>query len=127
MLVAVDHVQLAALPGTEDTLRGFYADALGMTEIPKPPVLAARGGCWFEAGGVQLHLGADPGHRPSPKAHPGLRVTGIDAFAARLASHGVEVTWDDNRDVVLGQLGALLLDDDGARLVLRVVVGLHLL
>ncbi|BDH70462.1 hypothetical protein MTP06_39110 [Streptomyces sp. PLM4] len=67
-----------------------------MTEIPKPPVLAARGGCWFAAGGVQLHLGVDPGHRPSPKAHPGLRVAGIDAFAARLASHGVEVTWDDN-------------------------------
>ncbi|RZD80500.1 VOC family protein [Streptomyces albidoflavus] len=96
MLVAVDHVQLAALPGTEDTLRRFYADALGMTEISKPPVLAARGGCWFAAGGVQLHLGVDPGHRPSPKAHPGLRVAGIDAFAARLASHGVEVTWDDN-------------------------------
>lgn len=27
-LAAVDHVQLAAPPGSEDTLRAFYTDAL---------------------------------------------------------------------------------------------------
>ncbi|MYV59231.1 glyoxalase [Streptomyces sp. SID4931] len=95
-LAAVDHVQLAAPPGSEDALRTFYADALGMTEIPKPPVLAARGGCWFAAGPVQLHLGIEEDFRPAKKAHPGLRVTGIEAYAARLESHGVPVTWDDN-------------------------------
>src|SRR5262249_24065715 len=57
VLTAVDHVQLAAPPGSEDLLRAYYIDVLGMTEIPKPPVLAARGGCWFQAGAVQLHLG----------------------------------------------------------------------
>ncbi|MFD5199492.1 VOC family protein [Streptomyces sp. NPDC058375] len=95
-LAAVDHVQLAAPPGTEDALRTFYADALGMTEIPKPPVLAARGGCWFAAGPVQLHLGIESDFRPAKKAHPGLRVTGIVAYAARLEAHGVGVEWDDN-------------------------------
>ncbi len=25
-------------------------DVLGLVEVPKPPVLAARGGCWFELG-----------------------------------------------------------------------------
>ncbi|MCF3135375.1 VOC family protein [Streptomyces olivochromogenes] len=96
MLAAVDHVQLAAPPGSEDLLRPFYVDALGMTEIPKPPVLAARGGCWFSAGAVQLHLGIEDGFRPSGKAHPGLRVTDIEAYAVRLAAHGVELTWDDD-------------------------------
>jgi hypothetical protein len=67
-----------------------------MTEIPKPPVLAARGGCWFQAGAVQLHLGAEEDFRPARKAHPGLRVTGIEAYAARLAARGAPVTWDDN-------------------------------
>lgn len=43
MLTAVDHVQLAAPPGSEDALRAYYVDILGMTEIPKPVVLAARG------------------------------------------------------------------------------------
>ncbi|MCQ1582238.1 VOC family protein [Streptomyces parvus] len=95
-LAAVDHVQLAAPPGSEDALRTFYADALGMTEIPKPPVPAARGGCWFAAGPVQLHLGIEADFRPAKKAHPGLRVTGIVEYAARLESHGVAVTWDDN-------------------------------
>ncbi|MFJ9868317.1 VOC family protein [Streptomyces sp. NPDC101165] len=104
MITAVDHVQLAAPPGSEDVLRAYYADVLGMTEIPKPPVLAARGGCWFRAGAVQLHLGVEqasagggPCHfRPAKKAHPGLRVTDIEAYAARLTAKGAPVTWDDN-------------------------------
>lgn len=94
MLAAIDHVQLGAPPGSEDAMRAYYAGALGMTEIPKPAPLAARGGCWFQDGGVQLHIGVEPGHRPSAKAHPGLRVDDIDACAARLASHGAEVVWD---------------------------------
>ncbi len=96
MLAAVDHVQLAAPPGSEHLLRGYYIDALGMTEIPKPPVPAARGGCWFQAGSVQLHLGIEKDFRPAKKAHPGLRVTDIEAYAARLAAHGAQVTWDDD-------------------------------
>ncbi|WP_405598687.1 glyoxalase [Streptomyces sp. NBC_01410] len=106
MLVCVDHVQLAAPPGTEDALRAYYTDVLGMTEIPKPPVLAARGGCWFlgapptpEAvgeGTVQLHLGIEADFRPARKAHPGLRVTGIEAYAARLEERGAMVVWDDS-------------------------------
>lgn len=43
MLTAIDHVQLAAPPGSEDLLRPFYTDTLGMTEVPKPPALAANG------------------------------------------------------------------------------------
>ncbi|WP_405657395.1 VOC family protein [Streptomyces sp. RK9] len=96
MLAAVDHVQLAAPPGSEDLLRAYYADVLGMTEVPKPPVLAGRGGCWFQAGAVRLHLGVEPGFRPARKAHPGLLVTGIEAYAARLTALGAQVTWDDH-------------------------------
>ncbi|ANP55557.1 VOC family protein [Streptomyces griseochromogenes] len=96
MLAAVDHVQLAAPPGSEEKLRAYYGDVLGMTEIPKPPVLAARGGCWFQAGDVQLHLGIEEDFRPARKAHPGLRVADIEACAARLAAHDAPVTWDDD-------------------------------
>ncbi len=96
MLIAVDHVQLAAPPGCEDLLRAYYADVLGMTELPKSPVLAARGGCWFQAGGVQLHLGVESDFRPAKKAHPGLRVRDIAAYADRLTAGGAQVTWDDN-------------------------------
>ncbi|WP_327429324.1 VOC family protein [Streptomyces sp. NBC_01236] len=94
MLAAVDHVQLAAPPGSEDRLRTYYVEVLGMSEMPKPPALAVRGGCWFRAGVVQLHLGIEDDFRPAKKAHPGLRVTEIEAYAARLAAHGAFVTWD---------------------------------
>ncbi|MCH5673899.1 VOC family protein [Streptomyces gilvus] len=94
MLTALDHVQLAAPAGSEDLLRAYYVDVLGMTEVPKPPVLAARGGCWFRAGAVQLHLGIEENFRPARKAHPGLRVTDIEAYAARLEAGGALVVWD---------------------------------
>ena len=84
MLAAVDHVQLAAPPGSEPQLRTYYEEVLGMTEIPKPPVLAARGGCWFQYGPVQLHVGIEEDFRPARKAHPGLRVIAIEAYARRL-------------------------------------------
>jgi hypothetical protein len=94
MIAAVDHVQLAAPAGSEPALRRYYVDILGMTELPKPPVLAARGGCWFQAGPVQLHLGIEADFRPAKKAHPGLRVTDIEAFAERLEAHGAQVHRD---------------------------------
>lgn len=34
MLTAVDHVQLAVPRGSEDLLRAYYVDVLGMTETP---------------------------------------------------------------------------------------------
>jgi hypothetical protein len=96
VLTALDHVQLAAPPGSEGDLRAYCVDVLGMTEIPEPPVLAARGGCWFQAGAVQLHLGIEQDFRPAKKAHPGLRATAIEAYAARLRAHGAKVTWNDD-------------------------------
>ncbi|WP_326661306.1 VOC family protein [Streptomyces sp. NBC_00385] len=94
MIAALDHVQLAAPEGSEEALRTYYVHTLGMTETAKPPVLAARGGCWFQAGPVQLHLGIEADFRPARKAHPGLRVRDIEAFAARLTERGAEVRWD---------------------------------
>ena len=55
----IHHVQLACPPGSEDTLRGFYGRVLGLQEVAKPPVLAARGGCWFRGHGIELHLGVE--------------------------------------------------------------------
>ena len=95
-LVGLHHVQIAAPRGSEDALRRFYGDALGMTEVPKPPVLAARGGAWFRAGAVELHLGVEDDFRPARKAHPGLLVVDLPAYAERLATYGVEVQWDDD-------------------------------
>jgi trans-aconitate 2-methyltransferase len=93
-ITGLDHVQLAAPPGTEPQLRAFYTGPLGMTEIPKPAELPQIG-CWFQGGGLQLHLGMEEGYRPPGKAHPGIRVRGLREVAARLARHGAEPAWDD--------------------------------
>jgi 4-hydroxyphenylpyruvate dioxygenase-like putative hemolysin len=69
----IDHVQLAAPPGSEDEARRFYGGLLGMQETPKPPMLAQRGGVWFASGEVQIHIGIEQDFRPARKAHPALR------------------------------------------------------
>jgi len=95
MITAVDHVQLAAPPGSEDRLRAYYTGVLGMTEIPKPPALAARGGCWFQAGPVQLHLGVEAAFQPARKAHPAFVIADLAGLAVTLAAAGHRVDWDD--------------------------------
>jgi catechol 2,3-dioxygenase-like lactoylglutathione lyase family enzyme len=90
---AIDHVQLAMPPGQEQeqAARSFYAGVLGMREIPKPTELAARGGCWFESGSVQIHLGVDKNFRPAKKAHPALRCANYDALLSMLRASGIAV------------------------------------
>lgn len=90
--IAIDHVQLAMPAGEEQEARTFYEGVLGMTELPKPPELARRGGCWFESGGVQLHLGVESDFRPAKKAHPALRCRDYAALVRRLRDSGVDVT-----------------------------------
>lgn len=90
-----DHVQVAIPPGSEDRCRAFYVELLGMTELTKPPVLAARGGLWLRSGAVEIHLGVEADFRPARKAHPAIRIGGLDALAGRLAAAGYDVSWDD--------------------------------
>ena len=52
-------MQLAIPRDGEDAARNFYAVKLGIPEVPKPPLLAARGGCWFEIGEVRIHVGVE--------------------------------------------------------------------
>ena len=93
-LGSLHHVQLAIPAGGEGACRAFWAGVLGMDEVAKPPVLAARGGCWFRGGGLEVHLGVEDDFVPARKAHPGVLVTGLRALADRLAGAGVTVTWD---------------------------------
>ncbi|GAB3592769.1 VOC family protein [Angustibacter peucedani] len=95
LVVGLHHVQVSCPAGSEDALRAFYSGVLGMAEIPKPPVLAARGGVWFRAGTHELHCGVEEGFVPARKAHPALAVSDVDAAAERVAAAGGAVRWDD--------------------------------
>jgi catechol 2,3-dioxygenase-like lactoylglutathione lyase family enzyme len=93
--VGIDHVQLACPPGGEPAGRAFYAGVLGLTEVPKPEPLAARGGCWFRGDGFEVHLGVEVDFRPARKAHPALLAADLDGLAAALAGADHAVTWSD--------------------------------
>jgi catechol 2,3-dioxygenase-like lactoylglutathione lyase family enzyme len=92
---ALDHVQLAMPAGREADARAFYQDILGIPEIAKPPVLARRGGCWFERGTLKIHLGVEAEFRPARKAHPALIVEDLPALKAELAAAGCALRADD--------------------------------
>jgi catechol 2,3-dioxygenase-like lactoylglutathione lyase family enzyme len=94
-LTGIDHVQLAIPPGGEDEARRFYVETLGLAEAPKPPHLAARGGCWFDGPGLRLHLGVETDFRPAHKAHPALLVRGLPALRQRLHAAGYVLRDDE--------------------------------
>jgi catechol 2,3-dioxygenase-like lactoylglutathione lyase family enzyme len=88
------HILLSIPPGGEDQCRAFWGGVLGMEELGKPPALAARGGCWFRGGGIEVHLGVERDFAAARKAHPGILVSNLPGLAERLSASGVEVTWD---------------------------------
>jgi ADP-ribose pyrophosphatase YjhB (NUDIX family)/catechol 2,3-dioxygenase-like lactoylglutathione lyase family enzyme len=88
------HVQLAIPAGGEDVSRDFWGGVLGMTELEKPAALAARGGCWFRGGDLEVHLGVEAAFAPARKAHPGMLVEGLAELAGRLKRAGFPVEWD---------------------------------
>ena len=94
-IVRLEHVQLAMPPGGEARAQAFYGGILEIPEIPKPPNLAKRGGCWFERGDLKVHLGVESEFRPARKAHPALLVEDLQALVGRLRSAGHDVRADE--------------------------------
>jgi catechol 2,3-dioxygenase-like lactoylglutathione lyase family enzyme len=91
----IDHIQIAAPQGCESAAREFYGSVLGMKEIEKPPVLRVRGGCWFECGSQQVHIGVERDFRAAKKAHPAFAVFHLDELREALRARGVTVLDDD--------------------------------
>lgn len=97
------HVQLSMHPGEEEAARSFYQQGLGLEEVPEPPVLAARGGCWFRSPAqsgdhIEIHLGVEEGFKASAKAHPAFLLNSrveLDAMAERIQRLKMEVSWKE--------------------------------
>lgn len=101
-VVGLHHVQVAAPAGCEAAARAFYGGLLGLPEIEKPPLLAARGGCWFDLGRGELHVGVEDPFRPAGKAHPALLVgswKALEELAGSLAASGADVRWADEAEI----------------------------
>lgn len=87
----VHHIVLQVPAGTEEKVRAFYCDVLGMSEVPM------EGGRAFRFNDLEFDFEVEPGIPvPAPRlAHPGTLVKDIDALATRLAVRGIDVEWDD--------------------------------
>lgn len=116
-VVRIDHVQLSIPRGSEaeGQARRFYGELLGFTEVPKPEPMRVRGGMWFEAGPVGIHLGVEDNLHALEKAHPALVVRDFDAYGARLTAAGFE--WRAN-DELPGVRRAFTRDPFGNRIEL---------
>ena len=115
-ILSIDHVQLAMPAGEEEKARLFFADLLGFVEIPKPPELAKRGGAWFQAGNVQLHLGVEADFRPARKAHPAFVMEDLAGLISRVQNAGYET--DTSQPPLDGYRRAHIFDPFGNRIEL---------
>ena len=96
MITHIHHVQLAAPKDCEAAAREFYGSILGLAEIEKPPALRARGGCWFQCGNQQIHIGVESPFQPAKKAHPAFAVADLGKLRETLLAQAVKVTEDES-------------------------------
>ena len=90
----IDHILIAMPPGREDEARAFYHGILGLVEKVKPSQLAERGGCWFESGALQVHLGVQKDFIPARKAHPAFIVDDLAGMVRKAQQAGYKVAAD---------------------------------
>lgn len=95
MIRRVHHIQITIPPNCEDQARDFYCRLLELQEIPKPEVLAGRGGIWLRLRDFEVHLGVEsdpPGGRS--KGHIAYEVENLETWRAELTAAGVQFMED---------------------------------
>ena len=69
--------------GSEEIARSFYGGLLGLAEIPKPEALRGRGGVWFDAGGLDIHISVEENRSGSDSyRHFGLACADVEGVRA---------------------------------------------
>ena len=99
MSIRIQHVGLVV--SDLDRSRRFYAEALGLEEVPRPPNFAFEG-AWFRFGGTEIHLLSDAhatggAGQPDPGTgaargmthHLAFEVDDLDAARTRLVAKNV--------------------------------------
>ncbi|HEV2969141.1 MAG TPA: VOC family protein [Pirellulales bacterium] len=86
----LSHINVTMPKGCEDIARSFYAGLLGLREIPKPEPIRDRGGVWFDAGGLDVHVSVEEQRAGADSyRHFGLECADVDGLRAKLQAAGV--------------------------------------
>lgn len=85
----LSHVNVTMPAGSEDSARSFYGKLLGLPEISKPESIRARGGVWFNAGGLDIHVSVEENRAGlDVRWHFGLECADVEVLRARLEKAG---------------------------------------
>ncbi len=113
-MLTLQHVAVTFPPGGEATVRAFYGEGLGLTEMRVPDEVAHLGWVWFATAheGVELHFIPHP-IAPDPERihHFCLQVDDLEALRVRLESMGAVVSDAGSR--ILGRTRAFVRDGIG--------------
>jgi catechol 2,3-dioxygenase-like lactoylglutathione lyase family enzyme len=112
-ITVIDHVQIAVPKALEAQALTFYREILGLSEIPKPEELRARGGAWFQTGNLQMHVGLDPEASPRSKRHVCFLVRDLATARAEIVSKGVAI---EEESVAEGLARFFIRDPAGNRI-----------
>ena len=96
-ITTIDHVNITVPAALEDATRDYYRTVLGLEEIPKPERLRHRGGAWFRAGPVELHVSVDAeaaGTNADSRRHVCYRVADLAAAETEIRRRGGEIIAD---------------------------------
>jgi catechol 2,3-dioxygenase-like lactoylglutathione lyase family enzyme len=86
----LSHVNVTMPKGGEDDARRFYGGLLGLREIPKPEPMHVRGGVWFDAVGLDVHVSVETDRVGADASrHFGLECADVSGLRARLEAAGV--------------------------------------
>lgn len=85
----LSHINVTIPKGGEGAARAFYGGILGLKEIPQPEPIRIRGGVWFDADGMDVHLSIEEGRGGKDMyRHFGLECHGVDEVRAKLEAAG---------------------------------------
>ena len=86
----LSHINITMPKGGEDIARSFYGGLLGLKEVPKPESIRNRGGVWFVAGELDVHVSVEE-NRPGVDAyrHFGLECDDVEGLRAKLQAAGI--------------------------------------
>ena len=86
----LSHINVTMPKGGEEMARAFYGGLLGLRELPKPEPLRVRGGVWFDAGGIDVHISVEEGRSGEDAyRHFGLECADVEGIRARVEAAGI--------------------------------------